>query len=91
MRCLILKVFSRKRCQRTDNTSLFLYTYLQKWTDFRIVLPVFTLCERKAHCFVSIGKNVYTPINPNFTILKWIVRVSTVYGHVSKMCVIRTR
>ena len=30
-------------------------------------------------------KIIYTPVNPNFTILKWDVRGSTLHGHVMLM------
>ena len=28
---------------------------------------------------------MYTPVNPNFTIYKWVVRGSTIHGHISMM------
>ena len=30
---------------------------------------------------------MYTPVNPNFIISKWVVRGSTLHGHVSMMAV----
>ena len=37
-------------------------------------------------CFrVKVKKNMYTPVNPNFTISKWGVRGYTLHGHVSMM------
>ena len=34
--------------------------------------------------FQSNHKNVY-PVNPNFTILKWAVKGSTLHGHINMM------